>query len=78
LLRSLAVLSPGAAAPPPPVLAANRFLVDAVVDGSPRLEAPPRRGVTESVVWTLELFARLEQRERLRAAGSRRSGDLAT
>jgi hypothetical protein len=31
--------------------------------------APPRRSIADRVVWTAELFARLEQRDRLLARG---------
>jgi hypothetical protein len=48
------------------VLPANRFLIDAVLAGAPRVELPPPRGLADRVVWTLELFARLEQRDRAR------------
>ena len=74
LLRSVAQLAPTAAGPLPP-LAATRFLVDAALAASPRERVPARRSVAERVVWTAELFARLEQHDQLRA--SRRSGDLA-
>ncbi len=47
-------------APPRPPLPANAFLVDAAAT---RAAARPR-GVADRVVWTLELFASLEQRER--------------
>ena len=77
LLRALADLAPPAAAAPPPALAANRFLLDAVLAGSARVEPEARRGLIERVVWAFELFARLEQRDRLRAGGLNRGADLA-
>ncbi len=67
LMRSVALLAPaahGCSAPPMP---ANRFLIDAVLAASPRVEARERRGFVERVVWAFELFARLEQRQRTRA-----------
>jgi 15-cis-phytoene synthase len=73
LLRALTQLTPAPAPQPLPPLAANRFLVDAAVAATP-IAAPPgarRRSVAERVVWTFELFARLEQRDRLLAAGGR-------
>lgn len=78
LLRSVAQLAPAAAAHPPPPLAATRFLVDASLAASPRAEAPVRRGLVERLVWTAELFSRLEQRERQRVASRMSGSDLAT
>ena len=66
LLRSVAQVTPSAAARALPPLAANRFLVEAVVAATPRVEAPAGRGFADRVVWTAELFARLEERDRLR------------
>ena len=73
LLRALSQLAPAAAPQPLPPLAANRFLVDAAVASAPNAgqRAAPRRSVADRVVWTFELFARLEQRDRLLATGSR-------
>ena len=77
LMRSALLLAPSAAARALPPLPANRFLVAAAVAASPRVETPaPRRGVGERVVWTFELFARLEQRDRLRASGRSGEADL--
>jgi len=76
LMRSALQLAPSAAHAAPS-LRANRFLVEAAAATSPRAEAVPRRGVGERVVWTFELFARLEQRDRLRAAMPSRGADLA-
>jgi phytoene synthase len=77
LMRSAVQLAPSAASPALPPLRANRFLVDAAMAASPRAESSPHRGVGERVVWTFELFARLEQRDRLRAAGRSTGADLA-
>ncbi len=85
LMRAAVQLVPSAAAHALPPLRANRFLVDAAVavadtpgPASARVDAPPRRGVGERVVWTFELFARLEQRDRLRASGRSIGADLAS
>jgi phytoene synthase len=78
LLRSVAQLAPPAAAQPLPPLAANRFLVDAALAAAPRQEAPLHRGVVDRVEWTVELFARLEQRDRQRAGVRLPDSDLAT
>jgi phytoene synthase len=78
LLRAVAQLAPPAAASPPPPLSANRFLVEAAVAAAPRIDASVRRGVGERVVWTVELFARLEQRDRQRASARMSGSDLAT
>lgn len=70
LLRALAQLAPSASQRGLPALPANRFLVDAAAqrmateDGR---DARPRRGIAGSVVWTLELFARLEEQDRSRS-----------
>ena len=72
LLRSVAQLAPSGSATVLPPLAANRFLVDAAVAAAPRVDVPARRGFADRVVWTAELFARLEERDRLRRS------DLAT
>ena len=66
LLRSLAAVAPRAAIAAQPALPANRFLVDAVLAGAPRADVPAPRGLADRLVWTLELFARLEQRDRAR------------
>jgi phytoene synthase len=58
-----------------PSLPETRFLVAAVAaaPAAPRPPArAPRRTVEDRVVWLVDLFARLEQRERAAAAGSRR------
>ncbi len=82
LVCSALLLAPSAAARMLPPLRANRFLVDAAVAASvavsTRVEPPARRGVGERVLWTVELFARLEQRDRLRASGQSISADLAS
>lgn len=67
LLRSMAALAPASAHTALPPLPANRFLVDAAVSAPVPQRAPaqPRRSVGERLVWTAELFARLEQRDRL-------------
>ena len=65
LLRALAQLTPSASAVAAPPLPANRFLVDAgVASCAPSTQKPQRRSVSDRVVWTAELFARLEQRDR--------------
>jgi 15-cis-phytoene synthase len=49
-------------------LAATRFLVDAAAETSRaqfQSAAKPRKSLADRVVWTAELFARLEQRDRL-------------
>ncbi len=75
LARALLRLAPSAALAALAPLPANRFLVDAAA----RAEAPaPRRGVVDRVVWTAELFARLDSRDRQRASGARVGADLAT
>lgn len=71
LLRSLLQLSPSGAARRLPPLAATRFLVDACEAYDASSTVPARRGIGGSVVWTAELFARLEQRDRHRAAAIR-------
>ncbi len=45
-----------------PALAETRFLVDAVVAATPKNAASPRAG--NRVIWVLELFEQLEERER--------------
>lgn len=67
LLRSVAALAPAGARVAAPPLPANCFLVDAAASAAAPLRAsrPSRRSVTERLVWTAELFARLEQRDRL-------------
>ncbi|MEP7296817.1 MAG: phytoene/squalene synthase family protein [Burkholderiales bacterium] len=72
LLRSVAQLAPSVSASALPPLAANCFLVDAAVAAAPRVVSPSRRGFADRVVWTAELFARLEARDRMRRS------DLAT
>ncbi len=71
LLRALVQVAPAASPQPLPPLAANRFLVDAAVAMAAPAVAPASRprSVADRVVWTAELFARLEQRDRLMARG---------
>ena len=64
LARSLAAVGPAAAFPAPPLEAA-RFLVDAVA-AAPAWPAS-RWGLDDRVVWLLDLFQRLEQRQAARA-----------
>ena len=94
LVRSVAALAPPVASVPPPPLAANRFLVDAALaalaaqaegprpDGqrmtATQPDAPVQRGLVDRVVWTAELFARLEQRERSRLSSRMSGSGLAT
>jgi 15-cis-phytoene synthase len=71
LSRSLAIATDTSRAGMPP-LAANRFLVEAATRGVP--STPPdraRRSVSDRIVWTLELFARVEQRRQSQGAGPR-------
>jgi phytoene synthase len=77
LLRSLVQLTPATAAQPLPPLAATRFLVDAALASSPRVDVVARRGIVERLVWTAELFARQEQRQQQAAAVNMRRSDLA-
>ena len=79
LLRSAVQITPSAAATELPPLRANRFLVDAAVPATAMLPAdsPPRRSTAERLAWTLELFARLEQRDRLRGANRPARADFA-
>jgi 15-cis-phytoene synthase len=60
LLRAIAQAVPLAPGPQLPPLAANGFLVDAALASRPVL-APPRRSLTDRVVWTAELFVRLDR-----------------
>lgn len=78
LLQSIALLAPRAAGRAVPPLPANRFLVDAVLAASTRAATAPRRGIADRVVWTLELFARLEHRDRLRASGGSARAEATT
>lgn len=78
LLRAVAKFAPSAAASDVPPLAATRFLVDAALAAAPRADASARRGLAARVVWTAELFARLEERDRLRRAAFASGRDLAT
>ncbi len=66
LLRAVVQLAPSASASTWPPLAANRFLVDATLAAAPRAGEPARRGFADRVVWAAELFARLEERDRMR------------
>lgn len=75
-IRALAQVAPSGAARAMPPLPANRHLVDAAASTHP--EAGAARSVAERLVWTLELFARLERRDRVRAAGGRSDADAAT
>ena len=72
LARALsAAASRGEPLPSLPALAETRFLVEAVVSADARSPFPAdgrqaaRPGVREQILWTLELFERLERRERL-------------
>ena len=76
LLRSAVVLAPSDTAAAVPPLRANRFLVEAAAGAMQGVGIRPRRGLSERAVWTLELFARLEQRDRLRASGRPGDADL--
>ena len=71
LLRALAQLSPSTSAHSVPPLAANRFLVDAALASRPVLAPKPaRRSISDRVVWTAELFVRLDRAEGLSASRS--------
>jgi 15-cis-phytoene synthase len=89
--RKMALLSQALASTPfpggnykAPALEENRFLIDAVaaVPSAAELTARARaadrrlRGIGEKVVWVLDLFETLEQRERERLAQTRNTGML--
>ena len=76
LMRSVMRLLPARAAPQPP-LVATRFLVHAALAALPRSEPRPPRGVGERVMWTFDLFARLEHRDRQRLRSGRPGTDCA-
>jgi phytoene synthase len=78
LLRSVLQLAPPVAARPAPALPANRFLVDAAEAALPQPAMPLHRGIAERIVWTVELFARLEERDRQRLAARPGRSDLVT
>ena len=78
LMRSVAMVVPAARACSAPPMPANRFLIDAVVAASPRVEPHERRGFVDRVVWAFELFARLEQRQRARAGSDASEAGIAT
>lgn len=69
LLRAVTQLAPRAAPHALPPLAANRFLVNAVVAAVPPVEAPTQRAFADRLVWTAELFARLEARDPSQRSG---------
>lgn len=75
LLCALVRLAPSPAGQALPPLAANRFLIEAAACATPCASAvapkPPRRSIGERMVWTIELFTRLEQRDRLGALAQR-------
>jgi phytoene synthase len=70
VLRALVLLAPSAPARPASPLPATRFLVEAATS-DPTSGAATPIGLAGRVVWTLELFARLERRERAHAAARR-------
>jgi 15-cis-phytoene synthase len=78
LMRSVALVAPAARGCSEPPLPANRFLIDAVLAASPRVEPCERRSLVERVVWAFELFARLEQRQRERSGRSPHEAGIAT
>ncbi len=78
LMRSVALVAPAARGASVPPLLANRFLIDAVLAASPRIEPPERRGAVARVVWAFELFVRLEQRRRDPASHGTREAGIAT
>ena len=65
LLRAISLLTPPVSTPGAPVLPANRFLVEAAAASRPlvgdRAGAVGRRSLSDRVVWTAELFARLDR-----------------
>lgn len=62
--RALVTLWPSRAAEALPPLAATRYLVDAAAD-----RAAQPQGAYEKALWVLDLFERLERRDRLQRAG---------
>jgi len=85
--RKMALLSQALAATPFPgrdcdaaPLEENRFLIDAAASapGLPGCDANGRKGLGQKVVWVLDLFETLEQRDRLAMADyhTRLHGDL--
>ncbi|MFM9927298.1 phytoene/squalene synthase family protein [Variovorax sp. H27-G14] len=65
LMRGLLAVRPARAAQAWPVLEANAFLVDAVIATVPRATASvDQRSAKDRIVWVIELFDRLERRER--------------
>jgi 15-cis-phytoene synthase len=66
LVRALVALAPSSAAAAVPPLAATRYLVDAAVRAEPVLL--PAAGPVAKAVWVLDLFERLERRDRVQGA----------
>lgn len=76
LVRSFVRLMPARGQPLPP-LPANRFLVQAALAAGPADERAVPRSLSERLVWTVDLFARLEQRDRTRTATGPSGADYA-
>jgi phytoene synthase len=75
LARAMAGLFPAQGSLAAPPLAATQFLVDAVgastlPAGVPAQRAPSRRSVGDRVAWTIDLFERLERRDRMQRSAS--------
>ena len=68
LMRALLAVRPALAIQDAAVLPANAFLVDAVVATTPRaIAGADPRGAADSVIWVIDLFERLERRERAKS-----------
>lgn len=78
LLLRAALPGPVRAFPEAPPLAATRFLVEAVVNAAapeaPAVALPAGGGLEARAVWVIDLFARLERRDRAAAATAARGG----
>jgi len=75
LARAVAGLFPAQGNVVAPPLAATQFLVDAVEASTlpctaPAQQAPLRRGVSERLGWTIDLFERLERRDQMQRPAS--------
>jgi 15-cis-phytoene synthase len=71
VLRSLLVLQPARARSALPPSACTRYLVDAASSAAlPRQVSMPWWNIKQRAIWTLELFERLERRDRLPMRGT--------
>ena len=78
LARSLLAALPAAVGEPAPPLAQTRYLVEAITAGEPRLggsvrgeaSAIPWWNLHDRMLWTIDLFERLEQRENVERSGA--------